>query len=271
MTWHETIEYIRQDPAYAGLVKDTYIQRDLAVNVENYQGSEEFIETLRILKQYCAQLAPTLLDIGAGNGISSVSLARHHFQVTALEPDPSDSIGAGAIRQLAAHYSLANLTVVEAFGEKLPFANEAFDVVFARQAMHHAHQLPQFAKEAARVLKKGGLLLTVRDHVIKDESDKKEFLKRHPLHRFYGGENAFKLDEYKSAIEGAALNIIEVLAPADSALNYSPWNRQRVQIFIGEKIGTWAINRWTVGLAWWLLKQRLQWIPGRLYSFVAIK
>ena len=271
MNWHETIEYIRQDPAYSSLVQATYIQRDLALNVENYQSSEEFAETLRILKRYTKVASPNLLDIGAGNGISSIGLTRNGFTVTALEPDPSDSIGAGAVRQLAAHYSLPNLTVVEAFGEKLPFEDETFDVVFARQAMHHAHQLPQFAKEAARVLKKGGLLLTVRDHVVKNEQDKQRFLKRHPLHQFYGGENAFELHQYKSALQQASLNIKEVLAPADSALNYSPWSREKVGNLVQEKVGAWAANEWVIDAGWWLLKRRLQWVPGRLYSFVAIK
>ncbi len=111
--------------------------------------------------------------------------------VTAVEPDPSLTVGAGAVRKLKEHYELKNLEDYENFAEDINFKSNYFDIVYIRQAMHHANNLNKFIKECVRVLKPNGLLLTIRDHVIYDEKDKNWFLEYHPLHKIYEGENAF--------------------------------------------------------------------------------
>ena len=52
------------------------------------------------------------LDLGAGRGISSYALAREGWQVTALEPDPSMLIGAGAIRSLVAKKAMVAVGMI---------------------------------------------------------------------------------------------------------------------------------------------------------------
>ena len=51
-------------------------------------------------------------------------------------------------------------------------------------------------EEVARVLKPGGTFIATREHVISKKEDLPVFLANHPLHRFYGGENAFVLQKY---------------------------------------------------------------------------
>lgn len=221
MTWEETIQHIRQNPAFKQLVIDAYFDADLPKNVERYQATPEYTATLQLFQQY-APNAQTLLDIGCGNGMSSISFAQNGYHVTALEPDPSQTIGAGAIRQLKSHYQLTNIDIMEGFAEDIRLQSESFDIVYIRQAMHHAHDLNQFIAQAARVLKKGGLLLTVRDHVIYDEADKLRFLEAHPLHRYYGGENAFTEAEYRRAFELAGLRVDKILKYFDNVINYYP-------------------------------------------------
>jgi len=272
MTWHETIEYIQQQPEFAEIVANTYILPDLKTNVERFRQSAEFLETLRLIRSYCTQPRPSLLDIGAGNGIASVAFALEGFRVTALEPDPSPMVGNGAIKAIRHLYQLPDLTIVEAFGEQLPFANQTFDIVYGRQVMHHAHQLPQFVAEAARVLTPNGILITTRDHVIKNEQDKQVFLRKHPLHSLYGGENAFTLSEYRSAFVGADLQILQELSPSQSVINYDPWNKKRLASLIEKKIGrTFARQTWLVDLAWQALMFRQERLSGKLYSFIARK
>ena len=75
--------------------------------------------------------------------------------------------------------------------------------------MHHAQDLNKFIKESARVLKRGGHLFTIRDHVIFNESDKEWFFQNHPLHKFYGGENAYTAEEYRNAFQQAGLVIFK--------------------------------------------------------------
>ncbi len=221
MNWEQTIQFIRTKPEYKELVAKAYFEEELPLNVERFRQSEEFKETKKLLKQ-AAPDANNILDIGSGNGISAVSFALEGYKVVTVEPDPSDTIGAGAIRKLKMHYNLHNLEVVESFAEDLEFPSESFDIVYSRQCMHHANNLHKFVYEAGRVLKKGGILFTVRDHVIYDLKDKSWFIETHPLHRFYGGENAFTLNEYTNAIKCSGLKITKILKHFDSVINYYP-------------------------------------------------
>ncbi|MBC7747661.1 MAG: methyltransferase domain-containing protein, partial [Methylotenera sp.] len=210
MTWEETIKFIRTQPEFKGLVEKAYFEEDLPLNVERFKKSEEFIETLELLKQY-QPYAKSILDIGSGNGISAIALALEGYNVVTIEPDSSDTVGGGAIRKLKEHYNLSNLEVHEAFAEELQLPNANFDIVYARQCMHHAYDLNKFVAEASRATKKGGLFITIRDHVIFNKKDKEWFLATHPLQKFYGGENAFTPTEYKNAMVKAGLQIIKEL------------------------------------------------------------
>jgi SAM-dependent methyltransferase len=220
-TWEETIQHIRSRQEFAALVHDAYLGADLKDNVERFRQGEEFIASQEILRPWLKHKSH-IADIGSGNGISAIAFAMLGHQVSSIEPDPSDTIGAGAQKWLAGEYGLHNFQVFECFGEALPLPDEAFDVVYIRQAMHHAHDLRKFIAEAARLLKKGGVLFTVRDHVVFDEADKQHFLNEHPLHKYYGGENAFTPAEYREAIAAAGLSLIREFRYYDTPVNYAP-------------------------------------------------
>lgn len=208
MTWEDTIIKIRKEDNYKTLVEQAYFDENLELNVERFSQSEEYKETLNIIKSYTPH-ALSILDIGCGNGISAINFALSGFEVTAVEPDKSNTVGAGAIKKLREIYKLKNIDIFEAYAEDINFESNSFDIVYVRQAMHHANNLEKFIKECVRVLKNKGLLLTLRDHVIFDDADKKWFLKTHPLHKFYGGENAFTSVQYRSAIENAGAKILK--------------------------------------------------------------
>lgn len=286
MTWEETIQFIRTKPEYDNLVKDAYYDDELSQNVVRFGKSEEFSETLKLANIY-APSAKTVLDIGAGNGISSVNFALKGYHVAAVEPDPSDSIGANAIRRLKTSYNLENLSVYESYAEELGFPAESFDIVYVRQAMHHAYDLKKFIAECARVLKPGGILMTVRDHVVFSPADKEWFLSVHPLHAFYGGENAFAPAAYKQAMTEAGLNISEEIKHYDSVINYSPINTGGLNVYaqnikddlkraLQKKAGIFAnfpgvfyLYRVKNGFAGSYLNERK--VAGRMYSYIATK
>ena len=210
MTWEETIEYIRTQPEYKDLVEKAYFDANLELNVFRFGKSEEFEETLNIIQNHVPK-TKNLLDIGCGNGISAVNFALKGYSVTAVEPDESTTVGAGAIKILKEKLNLNKLEIFEDFAENIKFNDNTFDIVYVRQAMHHANNLNQFLKECVRVLKPNGLLLTIRDHVILNEDDKQWFLKEHVLHKYYNGENAFTAQDYKNAIEMAGAKILNEL------------------------------------------------------------
>ena len=274
LNWEQTIKHIRTDPAYADLVHEAYLGEDTEDSVLRFSDSEEFANTKELITSSLGKndtgVPWRVLDLGAGNGIATIAFATSGFNVTALEPDPSDTIGAGAIKRMARKMGLEKFVKVEeAWGEALPFPDGAFDVVYGRQVMHHAHDLNKFVAEAARVLREGGIFVTTRDHVVFDATDKENFLERHPLHKFYGGENAFSLEEYETAITSAGLSIEQRLAPGDSAINYAPWSRNRVKTLLKRKTGFLHLVPFMSDAAFGIVKFRLSRLPGCLYSFVA--
>jgi SAM-dependent methyltransferase len=286
MTWEETIKYIRNKPEYKILVEKAYFEENLPLNVERFKSSEEFLETLKLIKNHAPD-TKKILDIGSGNGISAVAFALESYDVVASEPDPSHTIGAGAIRILKDHYKLNNLEVLEEFAENISYRDK-FDIVYVRQAMHHAYNLNQFVANLSKLLKKGGLLLTVRDHVITDEKDKEWFLENHPLQKFYGGENAFTTKEYRQAFENAGLTFIEELKYFDSVINYFPISISEHNNIIAEqenRIKTQLVNKIGVLgnlnplLSLYKFKNNFNTktifneknIPGRMYSYITKK
>jgi len=287
MTWEETIQYIRTKPEYAELVEKAYFEENLELNVERFKNSEEYAETKKLLLQFKPD-AQTILDIGSGNGISAVAFSLDGFSVTVSEPDPSNTIGAGAIQWLKAYYHLADLSVYQEFAENINFEEKRFDVVYIRQAMHHAYDLDKFICNLATYLKPGGILMTVRDHVIYNEDDRKWFLENHPLQKFYGGENAFSESEYIRAFEKAGLTLQLRLKHFDSVINYFPVSssefinapgraEQQLKTSLRKRIGVLSSFKPVFDLyrrrnqfqkeKYWDEKK----IPGRMYSFIAIK
>lgn len=272
MTWEEAVIFFRTQHENSQMVIDAYLDEDLVQNIERFIKSDEWLETIKELSKLISEKNQiSILDIGAGNGIASISFALHEFHVTALEPDNSNTVGSGAIKHLANHYNLKNISVIEAFGESLPFADKSFDIVYGRQVMHHASDLNSFVNEASRVLKKGGVFMSTRDHVIKNEKDKKKFLLRHPIQKLYGGENAFKLEEYEEAIQKAGLEVIKLLSPSQSVINYSPWSKKKISTIICKKFGKYLNFKLLIDLLWKINLKRLELLPGKLYSFIAIK
>jgi ubiquinone/menaquinone biosynthesis C-methylase UbiE len=287
MNWEETIEFIRTQVEFKDLVEKAYFEEDLTLNVERFRKSEEFIETLQLLKQFQPD-AKTILDIGSGNGISAVAFALEGYNVVSIEPNPSTTVGAGAIRKLKTHYNLPNLEVLEAFAEELQLPNENFDIVYARQCMHHAYDLDKFVAEASRVTKKNGLFITIRDHVIFDKKDKKWFLDNHPLQKFYGGENAFTPTAYKMAMQNAGLKIEKEIKYFDNVINYFPNSKEEISnmfqfakekaiLHLNNKIGVFSKISFLKGMYFKKIGLDMKSIydekkvPGRMYSYLCIK
>jgi SAM-dependent methyltransferase len=273
-TWEEAVRWLRNQPDAAALVTASYYDDPLPAAAERYWQSEEWAEILRRLPR----ARGTVLDVGAGRGIASYALAREGFHVTALEPDPSALVGAQAIRDLAAVSGL-DITVNQNFSERLPFEDGLFDLVFARAVLHHTRDLDRACSEFLRVLKPGGTLAAVREHVLSTESDLPAFLRAHPLHHLYGGEHAFVLKRYLEALRSAGFDVVEVLAPLESPINFAPHTlaslREEIAAQVDRRlpgIGAWVARALAAEPVWAVARavlKRLDNRPGRLYSFFA--
>ena len=88
--------WLRGQPDQRQLVLDAFYDDPLIAAAKRYLDSDEWQSISEILHGRTGRA----LDVGAGRGIASYALARDGFAVTALEPDPSAIVGAGAIRTL---------------------------------------------------------------------------------------------------------------------------------------------------------------------------
>lgn len=275
LIWEEAVQWLKSQNDRQELVKACYYDDPLLEAAQRFVNSEEWQSVHDISKDW---MHGKVLDLGAGNGIASYAFAIAGCRVTALEPDPSEIVGAGAIAKLAKEANL-DIEIIQSFGESLPFADNSFDIVHGRQVLHHAKNLPKLCQEAARVLRPSGLFIATREHVISEHQDLEIFLQTHPLHQLYGGENAFLLKQYYAAIVQAGLILRDSYGPYQSVINYAPTTRSQHQQNIANKLEKYLGSR----LAKWICTQPnlIELInnihtwrdrtPGRLYSFVAIK
>jgi ubiquinone/menaquinone biosynthesis C-methylase UbiE len=95
-----------------------------------------------------------VLDLGCGGGHVGFNVAPHVREVVAydLSPEMLD-----VVARAARERGLGNLTTRQGVAESLPFADASFDFVLSRFSAHHWRDFAAGLREAARVLKPGGI------------------------------------------------------------------------------------------------------------------
>lgn len=95
------------------------------------------------------------LDIGCGGGFMTEEFARAGYSVTGIDPS------APTIETARAHAAENGLEIEYhvGAGERLPFDDGAFDVVYCCDTLEHVDDLGRVIEESARVLKDGGVYL----------------------------------------------------------------------------------------------------------------
>jgi len=275
MTIEEAIKLLRLQPQYQELIHYTYLDEDTVSAAERFARSEEFAEVLRLVGDTVKQ--GIVVDLGAGTGIASYAFAVHDARlVLALEPDPSDIVGQGAVIKFSSHLPIQ---LVSAYGEAIPLTDGSVDLVYVRQVLHHTLDLDLVLRECHRVLKPGGYFLACREHVVNDEAQLQSFWMNHPIHQLTGGENAFTLAAYRHAITASGLKLVQEFAPFDNIINTYPnisaagvedLIRAKLRRFFGS-LGDWigrlpGVDPLGRSLVNWRNRT-----PGRLYSFLAQK
>jgi ubiquinone/menaquinone biosynthesis C-methylase UbiE len=97
--------------------------------------------------------AGRVLEVGCGTGHWLETLAPVSTSLFGLDPS-AGMLRQARTKQIPAHFS-------QGYGEQLPFANEAFEVVFCVNALHHFAAPQTFIADAVRVLGKEGRLAVV--------------------------------------------------------------------------------------------------------------
>jgi ubiquinone/menaquinone biosynthesis C-methylase UbiE len=274
-SWEAAVEWLRSQPAQHELVQAAFYDDPLSVAASRYWQCGEWREVQALIGTGLGRAA---LDLGAGRGIASFALAKDGFSVTALEPDSSNLVGAGAIRALASVEQL-DIHVVQEVSECLPFESASFDFVFARAVLHHTKDLHAACNEIFRVLKPGGMLLAVREHVLSRDDHLPRFLEMHPLHNLYGGEYAYREAEYLDALVDSGFSVV-TLKSFDSPINYFPHTDAALRDkLIGPLrrvpvVGAAAKSLLSLKPFFNMILRLMSWAdqrPGRLYSFICRK
>jgi ubiquinone/menaquinone biosynthesis C-methylase UbiE len=274
LTWEETIVLLRKSRANTQWIRAAYLEDDLSENCSRYSKSNEFNLIKEIIYEYKRDKSIKILDVAAGNGISTISFGLLGYSVDAIEPDPSETVGRGAINSMAKKYNLSNINVIDSYGENTNLNSEAYDVVFIRQGLHHADDIKLMLKEFNRLLKRDGLLLSIRDHVVDNYGESLErFLDSQIDHQYYKGENAYTLKDYIAFIKEAGFMVKKVLTPYSNQINLNLSDEEILKKIMQSTVGKWITMLFGKKISL-LLNQyhnSRKKIPGRLYSFVAIK
>jgi SAM-dependent methyltransferase len=274
LTTEQALERLAGDPRFAALIRDCYWDDPVEDAAKRFAASPEFVEVKEVLAGRLSGCVA--LDLGAGRGIASYALLQAGARrVFAVEPDPSERVGCGAIRKLLED---GPASIFCTRGDRIPLDDASVDLVYARQVLHHIRDLGPALAECARVLKPGGPFLACREHVVDDKEQLRRFLEEQPLYAMTGDEHAHSLVAYHEAFRSAGLEVLSVWGPWDSVLNAWPFVGSREELGLRHRI--YLARRFgPLGLAlsclpgmrrlcrWWLNKPR----PGRLYSFLAGK
>jgi ubiquinone/menaquinone biosynthesis C-methylase UbiE len=129
-------------------------------------GTYDIDEDLRwVVEQLSLSPSQSVLDVAAGSGLFGRALAHRVASVTAVDITP-EMIDEG--RKRAKKDGINNLRFELGSAEALPFADESFDVVMSRYAIHHFADPRTVLREMSRVCKRGGLVVNV--DMVSDEN-----------------------------------------------------------------------------------------------------
>jgi 2-polyprenyl-3-methyl-5-hydroxy-6-metoxy-1,4-benzoquinol methylase len=101
-----------------------------------------------------------VLDVGCGSGIATQMLAEAGANVTAVDLTPW---AVETTRRRLAAFGL-EADVQQADAEQLPFADAAFDLVFAWGVIHHSSDMDRALAELVRVCRPGGEIVLMVYH-----------------------------------------------------------------------------------------------------------
>ncbi|WP_133647847.1 class I SAM-dependent methyltransferase [Paraburkholderia flava] len=165
--------------------------------------------------------APTIVDVGCGQGISFHLLARafRPRRIVGIDfHEPSLALARQAAARLRAEPAApADVELLHGDCANLPLPDASADIVFCHQTFHHLVEQERALAEFRRVLKPGGVLLFAESTDAYIKSWVIRLLFRHPMHVQKSA------DGYLQMIREAGF----VFAPHNVSLPYLWWSRAK--------------------------------------------
>jgi glycosyltransferase involved in cell wall biosynthesis/acetyltransferase-like isoleucine patch superfamily enzyme/SAM-dependent methyltransferase len=222
-TWEDTIQAMQGDPSKRKILRDAFLHGDPVDSFEIYRHGPEFAETKKIVDTV-ERKSSRILDVGSGIGVTAAAFAVDGFHVDVVEPSESLFTGRKGletlIETLKKHVPLS-IGIHQELLENVEL-RPGYDVVLCRQVAHHFADPVADLRRIHDLLRPGGKALLLREHVVFNAEDKARFLREHPMQSFYGGENAYTIEEYVGFAEAAGFEVERVISYAESPMNYWP-------------------------------------------------
>ncbi len=162
-----------------------------------------------------------VLDAGCGAGHTALAFAAHADLVIACDFTPPML---NQVRLLARERGATNIRPQLADVERLPFADDSFDLVVTRYSAHHWGQPERALSEFRRLLKADGALL-ISDIMAREDYAQDTFLQTIELLRDPSHIRDYRISEWRAMLAGAGF-ATEVLMTFDLTLHFDTWIRR---------------------------------------------
>lgn len=157
-----------------------------------------------------------VLDFATGGGHTALAFAALARELTAMDvTEPMLRAARGLLRERG----IAHVRFVAGDVARLPFADNAFEVVTCRLAAHHFADLGPAVREVQRVLRPGGAFL-VEDILGHDDAELAAFITEVERRRDPSHLRAYRAAEWKALLRGAGLTVMDSVVLSKSR----PWD-----------------------------------------------
>jgi SAM-dependent methyltransferase len=172
----------------------------------------------RMLELVRPQRGWRALDVATGGGHTALALAPRVAEVVATDITAEML---QAAEQFIRGRGIANVSFSEADAMELPFGDASFDLVTCRIAPHHFSDCARFAREAARVLRPGGVAAMV-DNIVPENVEAAAFINEIEKLRDPSHHRAYSSREWIEFWTGAGLGV-EHTETFRKALDFDRW------------------------------------------------
>jgi ubiquinone/menaquinone biosynthesis C-methylase UbiE len=129
-------------------------EQHMRYNLEGVERGEHIASTLALKPPLDGK---RVIDVGCGTGGISVAFAKMGAEVHAMEPNYTHPMLMDITKTQAAEEGVS-LNMIIGRGERIPYADEAFDIVILNDVIEHVEEPFELVEEAIRVLSPDGLL-----------------------------------------------------------------------------------------------------------------
>lgn len=147
-----------------------------------------------------------ILDLGTGTGYLAFPIAENNKEVEVIGLDIVEKT-LEANRSRAESKDLRNLQSVSYEGMNFPFADNSFDMVITRYALHHFPSIKDTFREINRVLKKEGVFFL--SDPAPNDNDVERFVDAYMQMKKDGHIKFYTQDEWKEIAEVSALEYVD--------------------------------------------------------------